>query len=899
MRRRFRLSRVERDVDEEIAFHLSERENKLIAAGATPDEARAKAVARFGNVGAVRDECLTIDQDRDRAMRRADFLSNLRQDAAYAVRTLTHNAGFTAVVLLILGIGIGANTSIFSLIDALMMRPLPVPHPEQLLAIGDPRNTGRVSEGTPQTTIVSYPLYTDLRDQTHTVTGLYASGRGGQLDVVVERGAEPEHPRGRFVSGNFFSVLQVHPAAGHLFTSDEDRAPGASPVVVLSDGYWQRRFGGARDVVGRTITVNGTPLTIIGIAQAGFNGDAVGSPTDLWIPVMMDPVIVAHTQWLTDRDISWLLVMGRLAPGVTEAQARTELQGIARTSLTDHATAEDRSGVERNLRKTPLPVASGAMGFSYYRTVYAQSLLTLMVAVGLVLLVVCANIANLLLARAESRAREMSVRIALGAGRLRLVQQLLTESMMLAIVGAVLGLFLALAGSAALLKIAGGVNLAVRIDARVLAFTAALSIVTAVLFGLFPALRATGLDVATALRTQGRGIAGSGRLALGKWLVVTQVALSMLLLVGAGMLARSTMRMANADIGVARDHLVIAEIDAQRSGYSGPGILALIRDLTDRVSKVPGVTGVTSSENGIFSGTESGTTVQVEGYSARADSDTLVASDVVGPDYFRITGAHILRGRDIELRDNETSSKVAVINETMARFFFPHGDAVGHHITSDSLTWEIVGVVADIEQNGVKDVPVRRVYGPIPQQKEMPNGFRLEIRVAGDPARLVVPIRRAITGAYPQLAMYGISPLAELIRDSIAQNRLVATLVSVFGVLTLVLAALGLYGVMAYATARRTGEFGLRMALGAAPSAVEGMVLREAILLTGFGMALGLPVALAATRLVRGQLFGISFFDPPSIGLATVVLATSAAVAAWLPALRASRVAPLEAIRAD
>jgi predicted permease len=899
MRRRFRLSRVERDVDEEIAFHLSEREKTLIAAGATPDEARARAAARFGDVRAVRDECLTIDQDRDRAMRRADFLSNLRQDAAYAVRTLAHHAGFTSVVLLILAIGIGANTSIFSLIDALMLRPLPVPHPEQLVAVGDPRNTGSMSQGTPQTRVLSYPVYADLRDQAHVVTGLYASGRGGLMDVVVERGAEPDHPRGRFVSGNIFSVLGVHPAAGRLFTTDEDRAPGASPVVVISDAYWQRRFGGSRDVVGRVITINGTPLTIIGVTSPEFMGDAVGQPTDLFIPVMMEPTLIPHTDWLTNRDISWLLVMGRLAPGKTIAQARTELQGIARTSMNDHATAADRSGIERVWRQAPLPVASGAMGFSYYRTKYAQSLLTLMVAVGLVLLVVCANIANLVLARAEARAREMSVRIALGAGRFRLVQQLLTESLVLAIAGAALGLVAALAGSAALLKVAGGVQLPVVVDGRVLAFTALLSVATAILFGLFPALRATGLDVASALRTQGRGIAGAGRMALGKWLVVTQVALSMLLLIGAGMLARSTMHMANADIGVARDHLVIAEIDMQRSGYTGPRLLSFMRDLMERIRQVPGVVGVTSSENGIFSGTESGTTVQVEGYTARADSDTLVASDVVGPDYFHTAGAHMLQGRDIEARDNETGAKVAVVNETMARFFFPHGDALGHHIQADSASWEIVGVVGDIEQTGVKNAPVRRLYEPIVQQKITPTYVNFEIRVAGDPGRLVVPVRRTILAADPQLAIYSVAPLTELIRDSIAQSRLVATLVSVFGFLTLLLAALGLYGVMAYAIARRTSEFGLRMALGAAPRAVEGMVLREAIVLTGVGMAIGLPVAIAATRLVQGQLFGISFFDPPSIGLAAAVLATSAALAAWLPALRASRVAPLEAIRAD
>jgi predicted permease len=889
IRRPFRLNRVERDVDEEIAFHIAERERKLIARGASPDDAHARAMAQFGDIRAVRTEMLTIDQSR----KRADFFSNIRQDATYAVRTLIHNAGFTSVVLLILGLGIGANTSIFSLIDALMLRPLPVPHPEQLVAIGDPRNTQHVSEGTPQADALSYPLYEDLRDQNHVLSGAYASGRAGRLDVVIEKGAEPDHPRGRFVTGNFFSVLEVPAGAGRVFTSEDD------PVVVISDGYWHRRFGASRDVIGRTIRVNTVPLTIIGVAPPEFMGDAVGQPTEIWLPVKLHPQVIAHTQWLKDRSVSWLLVMGRLAPGTTLVRARTEIQALAKTSLLDHASASDRGGVERVLGRHPMPVASGAMGFSYYRTAYAQALFTLMVAVGLVLLVVCANIANLLLARAAGRAREISVRIALGAGRWRLLQQLLTESIILAVAGAALGLLAALAGSAALLRAVGGVSLAVRIDGRVLAFTIALSLLTAIFFGLIPAMRATGLDVSSALRTQGRGIAGAGKMAIGKWLVIAQVALSMLLLVGAGMLSRSTMRLANADIGVARDHLVIAEIDAQRSGYEGPRLIAFMRDLTERVKQIPGVLAVSTSENGIFSGTESGSTLQAEGFTARADSDTLVASDVVGADYFRTTGAHILQGRDIEARDNETAPKVAIVNETAARYFFPNGEALGRHLQLDSATWEIVGIVADIEQNGVREAPVRRVYGPLVQQKNTPTQFKLEIRVAGDPARLVQPVRQALVAADPSLAIFSVDPLTELIRDSIQKDRLVATLVSAFGILTLILAALGLYGVMAYATARRTGEFGLRMALGAAPRMVERMVLREAILLTGFGMALGLPVALAATRLVRGQLFGISFFDPPSIGLATLVLGVSAALAAFVPAMRASRVAPLEAIRAD
>ncbi len=910
----FRLDRgprrVERDVDEEIAFHLGERERALVSRGEDPTLARAAALERFGDLSAIRGACLAIDYDRDRAMRQADFFLHLRQDVHYGVRTLLHNKLFAAVVLLILTLGIGANTATFTLIDALMLRPLPVPHPEQLVTVGDPKRTGGLSQGAPSTTIESYPVYKDVRDQNHVFAGIYATGRSERLDVVVATAGaagapsrdEAEHPHGRYVSGNFFSVLGVGTAAGRTFASDEDQVPGASPVVVISYAYWQRRFAGDGSALGRVIVVNGVPLTIIGVAPRGFFGDVVGQAPDFWIPVTMEPTLEPHSPWLDDRTTNWLLFMGRLRSGVTLAQAKLETAALVHRSLLDHATAANVQSVQREIRTRPAMIVAGAMGFSYYRGVYAAPLVTLMGVVGLVLLIACANVANLLLARAAARGREIGVRIALGAGRARLVQQLLTESVVLAAIGAGLSLILAMAGSTVLLRLASTnqpIPLALHLDGRVLGFTAGVSLLTAVLFGLVPALRATRQDVANTIRSGGRGIA-QGRMPMGRWLVVVQVALSMLLLVGAGMLVRSTIRLANADVGVARDGLLIARIDAGRSGYEGPKFNALLRDLIARVQQVPGVAAVTASENGIFSGTESGSTMQVEGYVAHADSDTLVASDVVGPHYFRSIGAHILQGRDIEPRDNETGAKVVVFNQTMARFFFPNGDAIGHHVQLDSASKpEIVGIVGDIQENGVREPPVRRLYMPVLQMPNSPAGVNLEIRTTGDPARLAIAVRRALAAAGPSLIVLDVEPLTDLIRDSISQDRLVATMVSFFGILALVLAALGLYGVMAYSTARRTGEFGLRMALGAAPGAVTRMVLREAILLTGIGMAVGIPVAIAGARLVKGQLFGIGLFDPPSIGLATVVLAASAALAGYLPALRASRVAPLVAIRAE
>ena len=501
----------------------------------------------------------------------------------------------------------------------------------------------------------------------------------------------------------------------------------------------------------------------------------------------------------------------------------------------------------------------------------------------------------------------MSVRMALGAGRGRLVQQLLTESVILAIGGGALGLLVALWGSAALLRLASGggnpIPLDVHMDARVLGFAAGISLLTAILVGLVPALRATRVELATALRTAGRGVTAAtgrpGKAALGKALVVAQVALSLLLLVSTGMLLRSIQRLDTADVGLARDSLVVARVDAGRSGYQGPRLFQLTRDLTSRLQRVPGVSAVTFSENGIFSGTESSTTLQVEGFTAGVDADTAVAYDTVGPDYFTTIAARLQQWRDFNSGYHETAPKVAIVNQTMARFYFKEDSPLGRYVTQDSATWTIVGVVADVQGQDLRGLPERRLYLSMLQVSQPPGSFVMEIRSNGDPARLVDPVRRALLAADPSLVTLSIYPVSLLIGASIGPTRMVAKVVTLFGALTLVLAALGLYGVMAYAAVRRTSEFGLRMALGAAPRRVAGMVLREAVILVAGGVAIGLPLASAAGRLLKTQLFGIDQVDLPSILLAVAVLGGSAVLAGYLPARRAARVAPLTAIRAD
>jgi predicted permease len=508
-----------------------------------------------------------------------------------------------------------------------------------------------------------------------------------------------------------------------------------------------------------------------------------------------------------------------------------------------------------------------------------------------------------MLARTAARGREMSVRMTLGAGRSRLVQQLLTESLLLAVVAGGLGLVVAMWGSRLLVAIASvghaPIPLDLTPDARVLAFTAGVTLLTVVLFGLLPALRATRVDLASALRAQGRNLTGArgriGRIPLGKALVIGQVALSTLLLVGAGLLVRSMQRILSADLGLDREHVIIAEVGASKRGYAGARVSALMRDLADRARRVPGVTAASYSLEGVFSGGESSGHVEIAGFVPQADSQRAVKDDEVGPDFFHAIGAHLLRGRDFAARDG--GGTVAAINETMAKFYFAGVDPIGRTVTMDSTTYTIAGVVRDVEEADVRAKPVRRLYIPV-RQHEHPQSFVMEVRVAGDPPQFVGPIRDALLAADRAIPL-DISPLPDLVRESVAQDVLVTQVTTFFGIVALVLAALGLYGVTAYATTQRTSELGLRVALGAEPTNLVAMIVGEALSLTVAGVAIGLPAGLGAARLIRGQIFGVGTVDPPSLAVAVAVLVGVSLVAGYLPARRAARIGPLEALRAE
>ena len=917
MRRVFRLpfsrARVASEVDDELRFHLEMRTQQLVSRGWAPDAARAEALRQFGDVGHVRDDCVTLDQERERAMRRSNFLVEFHQDVVYAFRMFRRNPGFTLVVVLTLALGIGANTAIFTLVNAVMLRRLPVPEPERLVAVGDPARVGSLSEGSLRTDLMSYGQYKDIVEGTTNVfSGVLASARAGRLEVIATAGAGPEHPRARFVSSNYFTVLGVRLLEGRGFDAraNADNAIGGSPVVVVSYGYWMRRLEGNPDALGRTIVVNGTRLTIVGIAPREYTGDVVGSMNDLWIPLGMQPVLQPNQPLLENRIESWLLLLGRLRPGVTLAQARERVGTVIRRGLVEHAIPSEPT-TEADAQRTPIYVSSGAKGFSRVRDTYAVPLLTLTVCVGLLLLIICANVATLLLARAITRGREMSVRLAIGAGRSRIVRQLLTESLMLALLGALAGLALAWAGSHVLLNRAlggGAVNsLDLGMDLPVLVFTMALAALAVVLFGLAPALRASRVDVAMSIRSSGggRGVSGSlgggaGRIPVGKMLIAAQVALSLVLLTGAALLVRSLRNVENADTGMDRDHLLIVDVDALSRGYKAERNANLARELATRVERIQGVAAVSFSSNGIFSGTESEENIVVPGFVASSSADSSSLADDIGPGYARAIGGRVLQGREIDVRDVVGSAPVLVVNRSFAEHFFVRASAIGRTVrivsTNATIEPQIVGVITDAQDHDLHAPSAPRMYMAYLQRPLWdPGSLRLEVRTSGDPVDVVQAVRREILAVDPNLQI-GLSPLAQLMRDSVNQERLVTTLATSFGILALLLAAIGLYGVMAYAVARRTGEIGLRMALGASSTDVVRLVVLDALRVVGIGLVAGAPLAVIGTQLLKSQLHGVSTFDPVSLGGALLVLVATATMAALLPAQRASRVTPSVAL---
>ncbi len=843
------------------------------------------------------------------------LLENALKDLRFGARTLARNPGITTVAALSLALGIGANTAIFSLIDTVLVKTLPVRDPQELVLLTDPTASG-VSIGSqgPERSNLSYGEYEHIRDAQQVFQGMFASE--SELDRVSATvdGGSPEDIRPRLVSGTYFSVLGISPILGRAFTAADDRAPHNAPFAVISYAYWDKRFGRSPSALGKTVSLGKASLTIIGVAPPRFFGETVGQAPDLWVPIMMEPDVKPGREWLHDDEskitrVMWLQVMGRLKPGVTLKQAQANIgvvfQQILNAYQVPGLTAEQR----KNQVEQKLQLHEGGKGANSLIDDFGQPLLVLMTLVGMVLLIACANIANLLPARAAGRQKEIAVRLAMGASRLRLGGQLIVESLLLAAAGGVVGLLFAIWGSRVLLRVVsngpGPVPLDVHTDVRVLGFTAALAIATGILFGLAPAFRAARVEVAPTLRENSRGImGGGGRISLGKVLVAGQIAISLLLLIGSGLFIRTLRNLENVQLGYAREKLVLLDIDATSAGYQGAAAADLYTRLLEEIRAIPGVKSATFSQNGLFSGSESGTQLYVEGYTPAKPGDTGSRFDSVGPDYFAALGVPILRGREIGRQDTGASTPVCVINQTMAKDFFADRDPLGKHIKDlfpgSKAQFEIVGVALDVRDHNLRGNIPRRFYVPAAQGlPAVPEFVNFEIRTIGSPGSVVEAVRSKFQAIDRSLPIGTPSTLDELVDRQLLQERIIAQLSTFFGALALLLASMGLYGVLSYAVARRTSEIGIRMAVGAAQSSVVWMILRETLVLVAVGALAGTFASMWLTRLVTARMFGVSAGDPVTILAAGATLTVVAMLAACFPAMRAAKVDPMIALRVE
>jgi predicted permease len=837
-------------------------------------------------------------------------MNNQIQDVRYGLRMLRKSPGFTLVAVLTLALGIGANTAIFSLINALLLKMLPVQHPAELVVIGDPAGVHSQTSGTPQVRYFSYQLYRAFRDNTSSFSGMLVSGEVNRTRVKKDGSELTSTATSVLVSGNYFSVLGVNVLMGRPLSPEDDDAKGKHSVAVVGYDFWQRKLGGDRAILGKTINLNGYPFTVVGVAPPGFFGDTVGDVQDFWVPMMMQEQLMPGRPFLERLDKSWLHIIARLRPGTGLSQAKANVNLAFKQFVDGPLGATLPAGDRDALSKSSVDVVPGGTGFSSLRQAFHSSLMVLMIIVGLVLLIACVNVANLLLARASARDKEIAVRLALGAGRQRLLSQLLTESLLLAVAGGVCGLLLAHWGTRALLSLAVSASTAdtldVHPDLRVLAFTGGVCLLAGLLFGLVPALKSLRVELTPTLkdRTQvSEPATGLLRLNWGKLLVASQVSLSLLVLFAAGLLVRTLANLKNLDLGYNHEHLLLLRTDPTSAGYKGQQVVNLANEIVSRLSTLPGIRGVTMSKNGLFSGSDSGDDMKIEGYVPAKDEDREVHWDWAGPNYFSAIGIPIILGRDIGPQDTATSPRVAVINETMARFYFRKANPIGRKMWIDddenrNRPIEIVGVARDARGMELRGPMERRFYMPFAQtyQETMANVI-FEVRTAGDPAAIGDSARKSIAGLDPNLNVVWVYTVDRLITSALSTDIMIARLSSFFGGLALLLACIGLYGVMSYTVNGRTKEIGLRMALGAQRSSVLSMVLKEVMTLVLMGVGVGIPAALVASRSLSSLLFGLNSADPVSLGIVILLLSSVALLAGLIPARRATKVDPLVALR--
>ena len=822
------------------------------------------------------------------------------QDFRYGLRTLATAPAFTLVVVLTLALGIGANTAIFSLTDQVLLRLLPVKAPDRLVMLDGP---GAFQGRTFNRATFSYPMYRDFRDQNTVFDGVLARF---PAPITLMADGQAERVSGELVSGNYFDVLGVRAHIGRTFTPDDDRTPGGHPIVMLSHHYWTRRFGADPRVLNRAVTLNGLPMTIVGVTPPGFYGIVVGENPDVMIPVAMKAQMTPTWDDLQNRKSRWLTIMARLKDGVSREQAEASMNVLYR-QINEQEINEIKnpSATFRQRFVTKhLFLNAGAKGQSDLRNDFSTPILVLMGMVGLVLLIACANVANLLLARGAARQKEVAIRLALGASRGAIVRQRLVESLLLSGAGAALGLVFAWWTSSLLLRTLpfdeAARTLSAAPDARVVAFALAASLATAILFGLAPALQSTRPMLTTTLKDEsGSVVGGTGHARFRKSLVVAQVCLSVLLLAGAALFARSLYNLKTLNPGFQADQLLSFSINPALNGYPPARSLVVFQRLEEELARLPDVRAATAAVIPLMTNSDWSSTVKVEGYTPKEGEDMNPNVNGVGPGYFSTMGQPLIGGREFTVKDGAGAPPVAIINETMAKYFFGRDNAVGRRIgwgRSKATDMEIVGVVKDSRTSSLRREVPRFVYIPYMQEEEI-GPMTFYVRSRGDAARVGASVREAALRVDPNLPIYEMKTMTTVMDELLFVERMVAALSIAFGALATLLAAIGLYGVMSYSVARRTREIGIRMALGAERASVLWLVLKEVSLMIVAGVALGVPLAIGLGRIVQSQLFELSARDPIALAGAAALLAFVALAAGYLPARRATRVDPMLALR--
>jgi predicted permease len=825
------------------------------------------------------------------------------QDLRYAFRTLRKAPLFTSVAVLSLALGIGANTAIFTLVDQLILQWLPVRDPEQLVLL---TARGQHYGSNTGSNAISYPMYQDFRDKNQVFQGMFCRF-GNQFSLTYE--GRTELVSGELVSGNYFPVLGVAAALGRVFTAQDDLIQGGHPIAVLSYGYWKTRFAADPSVIGRKIVLNGYPLTIVGVSRKGFDGVEPGYSPQIRVPMMMKGQLTDKFYTLNNRRGRFAQVFGRLKPGVTLEQAKAGLQPLFHQILQMEVREKDFARATEHTRqqflKMWMDVLPAANGRSDLRRQFSNPLLALMAIVALVLLIACSNVANLLIARATARQKEIAVRLALGAGRRRLILQLLEESLLLSGMGAILGIGLAIAIDQALIGfLPRGVlplTLSATPDGRVLAFTLLISVLTGLLFGLAPAIQSTRPQLSGTLKDQAGSVVGGASVGLRKALVVAQVSLSLLLLIAAGLFIRSLKNLQGIHPGFETANLLSFAVNPALNGYKPERSLQFYRQLTERLGRTPGVNAVTLAVIPLLDGNEWDSSVTVEGYSTKEGEWINPHMQFVSPGFFRTLAIPVLLGRDFSDRDEKGALQVALINERFAKRYFAGRSPVGLHVgmggnPGTKTDIEIVGVVKDTRYESLRDEIPYELYIPY-RQVDFVQGMTVYARALGDPTAIFASMRRAVNELDSNVPIYRMRTLDQQLDKSLMSERLLASLSGVFGLLATGLAAIGLYGVMAYMVVRRTREIGIRMALGANRGSVVWLVMREVLLLSAIGVAIGGAGAYAATRLVQKQLFGILPTDTLTMALSALGIATVAMVAGYLPARRATAIDPMRALR--